>query len=295
MGNELNRKDYEICDGEWVSRSLPPRDRAANKGSFGKTLLIVGSDRFKGAAHLSLSMALRGGAGYVSYLGDEPLARELRANYPEAIYYSSQADRKAVLDIAASQNSILIGCGSGISRELYLLISALLEGVGGRLIIDADGLNSIAKYAPSVKELFSAARRRVIITPHPLELSRLSGLSVEKIQSDREKIARRLADEWGVVLLLKGSGTVITDGERFLMNSSGSSALAKAGSGDVLSGLIASVSAYTDDPLVAAGISAYLHGAAGDRLAEEFTEYGVTPSDLPREVCKILSEILSNT
>ena len=94
------------------------------------------------------------------------------------------------------------------------------------------------------------------------------------------------------MLLLKGFGTVITDGERLLVNSSGSTALAKAGSGDVLAGLIASVSAYTDDPLVSAGISAYLHGAAGDRLANELTEYGVTPSDLPKEVCRILREIL---
>ena len=91
-----------------------------------------------------------------------------------------------------------------------------------------------------------------------------------------------------------GDETVITDGGRILVNSSGSSALAKAGSGDVLSGLIASVSAYVSNPLFAAGISAYLHGAAGDRLAEELTEYGVTPSDLSRQVCKILAETINN-
>lgn len=282
-----------FADGEWVKSSLPSRARTANKGNFGKCSLIVGSNKYRGAAHLSLSMALRGGAGYTTFIGEASLAAELRAAYPEAIYHSADVDGVAkILEATDSQDSVLIGCGSGVSRSLFALIEALIKREGGTFIIDADGLNSIAKYAPSVKELFGLAKRRIIITPHPLELSRLSGISVEKIQSDRENVARELAAEWGIVLLLKGFGTVITDGERLLVNSSGSTALAKAGSGDVLAGLIASVSAYTDDPLISAGISAYLHGAAGDRLANELTEYGVTPSDLPKEVCRILREIL---
>ena len=292
MCKEDGKNKYVTVDGAWVREHLPPRPKTANKGSFGKTLLIVGSDKYRGAAHLSLSMALRGGAGYVSYLGEPSLAGELRAIYPEAIYYST-SDTEELLAISDTQSSVLVGSGSGVSRELYSLICRLIARDGGPVIIDADGLNSLARFAPSVKELFSTARRKVILTPHPLELSRLSGLSVEEIQSEREGVARRLALEWGVVLLLKGSGTVVTDGERTLINSSGSSALAKAGSGDVLSGLIASISAYTADALFAAGISAYLHGAAGDRLAAELTEYGVTPSDLPLSVCGILSEILN--
>lgn len=293
MYSEKGENEYISVDGAWVKKALPPRSIDANKGSFGKALLIVGSDKYRGAAHLSLSMALRGGAGYTSYLGSPSLAAELRAVYPEAIYYTA-ADTEEILKIADTQSTVLIGSGSGVSEELYLLVRALLLREGGALIIDADGLNSVARFAPSVGELFKTAVRRVIITPHPLELSRLSGLTVEKIEADRACVARGLAAEWGVTLLLKGYRTVITDGERVLINTSGSSALAKAGSGDVLSGLLVSVSAYTEDPLASAAIAAYLHGAAGDRLSAELTDYGVTPSDLPKEVCKILSEILYN-
>lgn len=295
MCEKMKKYEYESVDGAWVREHLPPRPRTANKGNFGKTLLIVGSDRYRGAAHLALGMALRGGAGYVSYLGRESISAELRALFPEAIYYPYDiCETEKILQISDTQTSVLIGSGSGVSQELFSLVGALSVREGGTLIIDADGLNSIAKYAPSVKEFFKSAHRRIVITPHPLELARLSGLSVDEIESARCEVAVRLAKEWGVLLLLKGYGTVITDGERVLVNSTGSSALAKAGSGDVLSGLIASVSAYVSDPHLAAGISAYLHGRAGDSLAKEFTEYGVTPSELPREVCRILKEILEN-
>ncbi len=283
----------------WLLDNLPRRPRDSNKGSFGKTLVICGSDKYRGAAHLTLAAALRGGAGYVTYLGSAELARELRAVYPEAIYVDKYdvntldgGGVSQICEISKGCTSSVIGSGSGVSRSLFSLIRALIFIEGGTLIIDADGLNSISRYAESVEDVFRIARRKIIITPHPLELSRLSGLSVEAIQSDRICVARRLASEWGVVLLLKGADTVITDGERLLINGSGSSALAKAGSGDVLSGLLASVAAYTADPLTAAGIAAYLHGKAADGLAKELTDYGVTPSDLPREICKTLARII---
>lgn len=294
MPTNEDKNIYEICDAEWVRSKLPKRKTTANKGSFGKAMLIVGSDAYRGAAYLSLGMALRGGAGYVSFLGEANIAAELRAAFPEAIYYAlGLNETEKIFDLADKHTSILVGSGSGVSEELYALISALISREGGPLIIDADGLNSIAKYAVSVKDFFNSAKRTVVLTPHPLELSRLSGLSVSEIESARRDVALRLAGEWGVILLLKGFGTVITDGKRLLVNSSGSVALAKAGSGDVLAGLIVSVASYTADTLFAAGISAYLHGAAGDRLAEDFTEYGVTPSDLPKEVAKALKKILN--
>ena len=295
MLSDTDKSRCDLVGSEWVRKNLLPREKTANKGSFGKALLIVGSDKYRGAAHLAVSMALRGGAGYISYLGKKSLSSELRVSFPEVIYHTcSLKDTEKILSLQDTQNAVLIGSGSGVSKALYSLLSALITRSGGILVIDADGLNSIAKYAPSVEDFFKPAKRRVVITPHPLEFSRLTGLSVEEIEADRCGVASRFARLYGVVVLLKGYGTVITDGDRIFVNTTGSSALAKAGSGDVLAGLLASVSAYTADPLFAAGISAYLHGAAGDSLSKDFTEYGVTPSDLPKEVCKILGEILKS-
>ena len=135
------------------------------------------------------------------------------------------------------------------------------------------------------------AKRKIILTPHPLEFSRLSALSVDYIQRNRISAARSFAREYGVTLILKGAATVITDGDRLYINSTGSSALAKAGSGDVLAGLLASIMAYSSDPLVASALGVYLHGKAGDTLAEKLSEFAVTPSDLPIEIAKIMREI----
>jgi NAD(P)H-hydrate epimerase len=171
-------------------------------------------------------------------------------------------------------------------------VSSLINSRGGPLVIDADAINSIAVYARDKKEFFKAANRPLILTPHPLELSRLCGISAEEINKNRELIAERIAREYGVVLLLKGYRTVVTDGETTYVNTTGSSALAKGGSGDCLSGFIASLLASKNsDALKISALAAYLHGKAGDTLSEEYSDFGVTPSDLPKAMAKELAKI----
>ena len=130
------------------------------------------------------------------------------------------------------------------------------------------------------------AKRKIILTPHPAELSRLIGVSVSQIQADRISVARRVASEYGVTLLLKGAASVICDREQLFVNSSGSSALAKAGSGDALAGFLASLVAAGLAPTFAAALAAYLHGRAADSLSLEYSTLGVTPSDLPRQMAR---------
>ena len=130
-----------------------------------------------------------------------------------------------------------------------------------------------------------------MITPHPLELSRLSGIPVSEIEKNRLSFAKEFAKKYNCILLLKGALTIVTDGEAVYINGSGSSALAKGGSGDVLSGLIASQLAFSESAIKAAALAAYVHGRAGDILSEELSSFGVTPSDLPREIARGLSEI----
>jgi NAD(P)H-hydrate epimerase len=213
-------------------------------------------------------------------------------DFPEAIYYpltDEDFNGRQAAELSARHTSTLIGSGSGISRELYEMTEKLITAEGGPLVLDADAINSLARFGSA--ELLKKAKRRVILTPHPMEFSRISGISTEEINSARIKVAREFAKEHNCILVLKGAGTVITDGERVFINSSGSSALAKGGSGDALSGLMVSLLAFLRDPLEAAAAAVYIHGAAGDKLAEEYSEYGVTPSDLPKEMARVFLKI----
>lgn len=279
-----------FVDFDAAKALLPLRKTNSNKGSFGKALLFTGSDKYRGAAHLSLEAALRGGAGIVNFAGSAEICSELRMKFPETIYHPmSLANKELCLSISEQCSSVLIGSGSSVSNELFQLVEFLLGNTDAQIILDADALNSIAKY--SSPELFLRAKKKPIITPHPLELSRLSGTPVSEIETNRLSFAKSFAKRYNCILLLKGAATVITDGERTYINSSGSSALSKGGSGDALAGLIASLTAFSNSPIEAVALSAYIHGRAGDRLSFELSNFGVTPSDLPLEMAKVLAEL----
>ena len=282
-----------LIDLSLASSIIPKRYDNSNKGSFGKSLLIVGSDRFMGAAALAFEGALRGGAGYVSFLGTDELCTFLLNKFPEGIYNRTLlSDTEKILSMCERQDAVLIGCGVECNENIYKIISNLVETDGAPLIIDADGINSISKFGSS--NILKRAKRKIILTPHPLEFSRLTGLSVDYIQANRYRVAKEFAAEYGCVLLLKGAGTVITDGLNTFVNGSGSSALAKAGSGDVLAGLLVSILAYFKSPLESAALAAFIHGRAGDLLSSEFSNYGVIPSDIPQMAAKVFLELEKN-
>lgn len=277
-------------DRDFAKTLLPERANNTSKGSFGKTLLIVGSDQYPGASALALEAALRGGAGYVTFLGNDFLCDFLLNKFPEALYNRvPDLDSEKVLAYAEKQSSILIGSGSGCTEELFCIVKKFLASPGAPVILDADAINSIARFGNA--EVLKSANREVILTPHPLEFSRLSGISVEDVQKNRYKAAKEFAKQHSCILLLKGAATVVTDGETTYINGSGSSALAKAGSGDVLAGLLASLLACSHSPIKSAALAAYIHGRAGDLLSKEYSSYGVTPSDIPKTAAKIMAEI----
>lgn len=288
--NEFEFKDHAI-DRELATSLLPVREDDTNKGSFGKLLLITGSQDFPGAARLSLEAALRSGVGLCTYLGEKELSDALAVSFPEAIYkpcsvlHSTDADLDFICDLAAKHSAILVGSGSSRSDGLYSLVKRLSTTDGSPLILDADAINVLAAHT-ECRELLRASRRKIILTPHPLEFARLTGASVDTVQAGRLSLAKSFAKDTGTILVLKGAATVVTDGDVTYVNTSGSSALAKAGSGDVLAGMIASVTASGVEPLSAAALSVYFHGLAADVLADEFSELGVTPSDLPREIAR---------
>lgn len=267
---------------EYVKAHLPRRTAESNKGTYGRVLLLAGSGDMRGAAALATLGALRLGAGLVTLASTREVIDALSSSIYEALWLDRSVPD--LLERSDKMQSIGIGCGMGQTTETKQLVSALLAREGAPLVIDADGINVLHGRAYLLKE----AKRQVILTPHPLEFSRLCGLSVAEIQSDRERTAKAFAKEYGVTLLLKGHHTVITDGENAFVNPTGSSALAKGGSGDVLCGMICALLAQSCTPLDAAVIAAYLHGKAGQQLAKEYSEYGVLASDLPAAAAKLL-------
>ena len=214
---------------------------------------------------------------------------------PEALYTPvpaweslTDADIKDILRLIEPMDSVLIGSGCGVSDGLYRLTKALLSAEGGTLILDADALNSIGRYGDA--SCLKASKRPLILTPHPLELSRLCGHRVPDIAAHRLPLVASLADAWGCTLLIKGAATVISDGQATYVNASGSSALSKAGTGDVLAGAISSFSAFTS-PLAATVLAVYLHGHAADILACELSAFGVLPSELPRAMARAIARL----
>ncbi len=273
-----------ITTKEYVASKLPKRSPFSNKGTYGRVLLACGSGDMRGAAALATLGALRCGAGLVTLASERAVIDSLSSSIYEAIWLDT--DVYDMIDASDNANAVGIGCGSGNTKKTYKNVKWLIEREGAPLVIDADGLNALCGHT----DLFNKAKREIIITPHPLEFSRLCGVPVAEIQSNREEYAKRFASEYGITVLLKGRGTVITNGEEVFVNPTGSSALAKGGSGDVLCGMICAFLAQGASPFDAAVIGAYIHGLAGERLGEMISEYGVLAGEIPLEAAKILKE-----
>lgn len=292
IGIPLPPDAAEITDREIVKGCFPQRRRNSHKGTYGKVTLVAGSDRYFGAALIAENAcaSLRTGCGYATLA----VPGSLLPIYQQRVSVSTLlplADHDGRLtydpdqvEQLLSSDVIAFGMGLGCSEEVGRWVLALLERYGGTLLLDADGLNSLAQYA-GVDALRRAACR-VCLTPHVKEFSRLTGLSVPELLCAPWNHARAFAAEYGVNLLLKGTTTVITDGDRLLLNTTGSPALAKAGSGDVLSGIAGALLARVP-PLQALAAAAWLHGTAGIRCAENLGEYSVLATDL----CAVIRDI----
>ncbi|MGN0817593.1 MAG: NAD(P)H-hydrate dehydratase, partial [Candidatus Coproplasma sp.] len=264
---------------EDISAFFPERKRNSHKGVYGAANLIAGSERYKGAAALALSAALQSGCGYIKLTSDKGVRDALVNAYPQVIYLDSP-------DLSAQ--AIAVGSGCGTSEKLYGEVVNILNVYAGKLIIDADGLNSLAKYGvDALKE----KNCQVLITPHVKEFARLTNLSVEQILRDPVGYAQKFAKEYGVTVLLKGSTTVICNGERTVFNLRGTTALSKGGSGDLLTGLICGSAARGLDLFDAAIASAYVLGSTAEDCSRERTDYCVTAKDLVKNFHKVIKRL----
>ena len=260
------------CEDEDISPFFPKRLHNTHKGSYGAACLAAGSRPYPGAAALCLASALRSGCGYVKLCTEDCVKDALVAAYPQAIYLA---------DIDFSCQALAIGPGCGDSQKTYEKVRSALNNYGGKLIIDADGINALARYGA---DILRRAKCGILLTPHVKEFSRLSGLSVAQILSDPVGSAREFAAEYGVTVLLKGAATVITDGKRVVLNLRGSTALAKGGSGDMLTGFICGTAARGVELFDAAVCSNYVLGMAAEQIEAANTAYCATATDIIAEL-----------
>lgn len=266
---------------ESILRRLLPRPEDSHKGTFGTLVALCGSQKMPGAAYLAACGALRSGVGLLKIAAGPELTRILQTRLAEPVWL----DSASLPDPHAMAFATAFLCGCGIGREHDALLSDLLPRITVPAVYDADCINYFSLHKDEMDRLSDSC----VLTPHPAEFSRLTGLSVAEIRQNRAEIAASFAKTHGCVLVLKGKNTVVAspDGE-IGINTTGSDALAKGGSGDVLAGVIASLLAQGHDCFTAATIGVYAHGLAGERLAERYGAHGALPSDLPEEIGRIL-------
>jgi ADP-dependent NAD(P)H-hydrate dehydratase / NAD(P)H-hydrate epimerase len=282
----------ELATEDGVREILPARDPGAHKGDFGRVAIVAGSRGKAGASVLAARGALRGGAGLVTVLCPAPLEAIVVAALPEAMT-QGMAERDGALDSSAGEDLVrrleefdaaVVGPGLGTAPPTVAAVETLLARTALPIVLDADGLNAFAGRPGA----FAGRPGPVVATPHPGEAGRLLGRSAKDVQSDRLSAVRELARLAGCCVLLKGEAslTATPDG-RIVVNSSGTPLLATAGAGDVLSGLIAALLAAGSSDREAAAAGAWLHGAAGERLAAELGDAGLLAHEIADAVPRV--------
>lgn len=275
---------------------FPPRKRNTHKGNYGKVAVLGGSKDFPGSALLALSGlgALQAGAGYANLAIPDCIYGVCAARVPECTITPLPDDgNNLVFDEQAiatllKYDVIVAGMGMGVTEENYKILSYLLKNYRGRLVIDADGLNTLAKYGQSV---LSDKLPETVITPHIGEFSRVSLKSAEEITADPFGMSREYAEKFGVTVVLKSAATVITDGESLFLNTAGNAGMAKAGSGDVLGGIIAGLLLRGESAALSAACGCYLFGRAGELAVERKNQYSVTALDFSSCLSDVITAV----
>ena len=284
--------------GAW--RILPHRAQAGHKGTFGSVLIVAGSKGMTGAAALSCMAAARSGAGLVFAAIPEDLNPILEVKLTEPITLPIPTKNHGIPDMAMldpilakaeSCTAVAVGPGLGNHPSTGELVRELILHLNKPLVLDADGLNAIIQDP----DILTKRPAPTIVTPHPGELERLTGIPAKEINRGRITAARRFADRFGVTVILKGAGTVIADPEGEVhISALSNTALSKGGSGDVLTGLVAGFLAQNPVPVSAAVLGVFIHGEAARIIAARKTEWAALPSDLIEAVPEAFNLLLNS-
>ena len=276
---------------------LPKRRKDGHKGTFGKVLVIAGSEGMSGAAYLSAKACLRTGAGMVKVLSSPENRNIIQTLLPEALFSSYDKDEN-ILKTISWADVIVIGPGLGLSKRAENLVDTVIAyEKNARLIIDADAINIIAgkienrdeeSISNRINNIVSILPKNTILTPHPMELSRLIGVTMDNIAENIFDIANQCSYNNELVYVIKNARTIVTRSGIKYVNTSGNNGMATAGSGDVLTGIIAGLLAQGMDAYLAANLSVYIHGLAGDVAKEKAGTYSLMADDIIDSISSVL-------
>lgn len=288
-----------ICEDQEIVRTagkdiyrkmLPDRPEDSNKGTYGRLLVIAGSKGMAGAAYLNAHAAYMTGAGLVRIYTSSDNREILQTLLPEAVITTyEEYNKEELLSLLTWADGVCIGSGLGMSRLSEKILKTVIEYVKVPCLIDADGLNLLAENKNYLNQM---AERRFVITPHMKEMSRLTGISVEELKADRIQILKDFSSRYRITCVLKDSRTLIASEEKGIrMNLTGNSAMAKAGSGDVLAGVISGWMVQGKEAEDAAELGTYIHGLSGDLAKFEKGVYSVMARDLIEYISKALMKL----
>ena len=276
-----------------LSARMPERRPDSNKGTYGKLLVIAGSKGMSGAAYLAAKAAYATGAGLVRIYTDESNRQILQQLLPEAVlstYDSEESEPFGELQsLLAWADVVCMGSGLGRSETSEKLVKMVWEQNEKPCVLDADGLNIWSGFSETERMMHKAS---YVFTPHVKEMERVSGNSVASIKEHRKEILEKFVDKYNVCTVLKDSRTLVAGKEqKIYMNISGNAAMAKAGAGDVLAGVIAGIMAQGVTPYEAATLGVYLHGLGGDAAKESKGAYSVLAQDIIEGISDVLKRI----
>lgn len=295
VANAIAISNYRTClEGDFLKYPLniiKERKPESHKGMYGKIAIIGGSFLMPGAVMLAANGALRSGCGLLNLVIPECILNIIASNIYESTYKILSADNgtmiiedKDINLILEGHDALAIGVGIGFKKSLLNPIEKILEKSEIPIVIDADGLNIISSNVDILKKNRIC---NIILTPHPLEMSRLTGLDVKYINSNREKVAKDFSKKYNCVVLLKGHNTVVAYKDRVYVNNTGNPGMATGGSGDVLTGIICSLLGQGYDPYDASALGSHIHGLAGDMAYKDYG-YGLKAMDITKYLGRYL-------
>lgn len=276
----------ERTDKNIVKKAVFKRPDDANKGTLGSLLSVCGCYGMAGASIMAGKSALRCGLGLIKSAVPKSIYPISAQSILESVYFPleetvdgkiSKSNLPFLLSESEKSSAVLIGCGMSVCDDTKEIVNSFIENCTTPMVLDADALNCIAENPGILKK----AKAPIIITPHPGEMARLTKLTAKEVNADRKNTALNFANEYGVVVVLKGAGTIIASPNgRVMINNTGNSGMATGGSGDVLAGMTASLLAQGASAFDSSASAVYLHGLAGDIACEKFGKISMLPTDI---------------
>lgn len=290
IGIKAINKVYKLIEEDDFKDIFKSRPNFSNKGSYGYVGIMGGSSSYPGAVRLAsmAQSALYSGCGVARLIVPECIYELIFKNIVEATIFKMPSnsdtmlyDENKLTDAIKGLKAIGVGIGWSKSDEYYKILEYLLLHYNGKLVIDADGLNTLAKMD---LEIINKSNANIILTPHLKELSRLTGYDINYITENLIEVAKEFTNKYNAILLIKGPTTIISFKDNIYFVDKGCSGMATAGSGDVLTGIIVGMLGYIDDAFLATALAAYLNGYAGELAMEEYSDISMTASD----TCKMI-------